>query len=147
MGQLGAATVFGPQITLLRSLQWDHYTSLMFTRFGTVMMPSWAHPTAPERFLHKRLGFIVSGVWKFVSQIFRLQASVHGLRRGRAARHRLRTVLPRHVFVGDLRSAFALAPTGYYRLIAEGRILPYHSELSGFSRARHRAGASPRANP
>jgi hypothetical protein len=42
-------------------------------------------------------------------------------------------VLPRHSLVPDLRSAAALAPIDYYRLIAEGRILPHHAELLGFS--------------
>ena len=97
------------------------------------MMPSWAHPTAPERFLHERLGFVVSGFWHMIALTFRLQAARHGLFRGQAARRRLRAVLPRHSLVPDLRSAAALAPIDYYRLIAEGRILPHHAELLGFS--------------
>ena len=42
-------------------------------------------------------------------------------------------MLPHHSLVPDLRSAAALAPIGYYRLITEGRILPHHAELLGFS--------------
>jgi hypothetical protein len=97
------------------------------------MMPGWAHPTAPERFLHEHLGFVVSGFWHMITRTFRLQAARHGLFRGQAARQRLRVVLPRHSLVPDLRSAAALAPIDDYRFIAKGRIRPHHAKLLGFS--------------
>ena len=87
-----------------------NYTRIVFSRFGSVMLPSWAHPTASERFLHTRLAFFVDRFWDFLALIFRLQIKVHGLGRGRAARRRLQTVIPRHKIVGDVRSATAVAP-------------------------------------
>jgi hypothetical protein len=46
---------------------------------------------------------------------------------------RLKTIQPKHKILLDFRSSGALGPENYYPLVAEGRILPYHSEVSGFS--------------
>lgn len=50
-----------------------HFTHALFTRFGSVMMTSWAHPTAAERFLHKRLNFVINSFWDFINAIVRYQ--------------------------------------------------------------------------
>jgi cation diffusion facilitator CzcD-associated flavoprotein CzcO len=40
-----------------------HYTHILFSRINSVMIPSWAYPTAAERFLHSRLNFIFLPPW------------------------------------------------------------------------------------
>lgn len=111
-----------------------HFTYALFSRFGTVMMTSWAHPTAIERFLHNRLGFIVSGFWDFIASIFRFQVQRNVSGKGQAAQARIKAVQPDHKLLPDLRSATAIAPEEYYPFIAEGKISPRRAELSGFSR-------------
>ncbi len=110
-----------------------HYTYFLFNRINSVMIPSWAHPTMAERFLHSRLNFIVSGFWSFIELILRLQIQRIGFGLDQAAASRLKAVQPTHSLVPDLRSAAALAPDAYYRFVAEGRIQPHHAKLSGFS--------------
>jgi hypothetical protein len=110
-----------------------HMTYALFSRFGTVMMPGWAQPTLAERFLHNRLGFVVSTFWQLIALIFRLQIQAEGRKKGQAAKERLQRVIPQHKLVPDLRSAGALAPESYFPLIAEGCILPYQGEIAGFS--------------
>lgn len=39
------------------------YTLILFTRFGTVMMVSWAHPTWLETFIHSAGSFIIKAFW------------------------------------------------------------------------------------
>lgn len=111
-----------------------HMTYALFTRFGSVMMPSWGHPTGAERFLHRRLGAMVGGFWQMIAAVLRFQTQRHGSRRDQAALARLKAVQPTHPLVPDLRSAAAIAPAEYYRLVAEGRIQPYQAEVCGFSR-------------
>lgn len=110
-----------------------HFTYALFTRFGNVMMTSWAQPTAIERFLHHRLRFIINSFWDFISSIIRFQLLRHGRGKDQAAQERLQVLLPKHKLLGDMRSSGALGPENYYPLVAEGRILPYHSEVAGFS--------------
>ncbi|HEY0738060.1 MAG TPA: NAD(P)/FAD-dependent oxidoreductase [Herpetosiphonaceae bacterium] len=112
-----------------------HMTYALFTRFGSVMMPSWGHPTAAERFLHRRLEPVVAGFWRMIAGILRFQVRRHASGRDRAAQERLKIVQPAHPLVPDLRSAAAIAPAEYYRLVAEGKIQPYQSEVCGFSHA------------
>ncbi|MBW4571947.1 MAG: hypothetical protein KME31_29230 [Tolypothrix carrinoi HA7290-LM1] len=50
-----------------------HYTYALFNRINSVMLPSWAHPTMAERFLHSHLNFIVWGYWSLIELILRLQ--------------------------------------------------------------------------
>ncbi|MEG5136241.1 MULTISPECIES: flavin-containing monooxygenase [unclassified Microcoleus] len=111
-----------------------HFTHALFSRFGTVMMTSWAHPTAIERFLHNRLGFIVSGFWDLIASIFRFQVQRNVSGKGQEAQRRIQAVQPDHKLLPDLRSATAVAPENYYPFIAEGKISPHRAELSGFSR-------------
>ena len=110
-----------------------HFTHALFSRFGSIMMTSWAHPTAMERFLHQRLSFVVNSFWDFISSIFRKQIQQLGVKRDQAAKERLQTVLPDHKLLPDLRSAAALAPESYYPLVAEGKIQPHRARLEGFS--------------
>ncbi len=110
-----------------------HYTRILFSRLNSVMIPSWAHPTAAERFLHHRLKFIVSSFWKLVEFVLRLQIQWIGFGRNQAAVDRLKIVQPTHSLVSDLRSATAIAPENYYRFVAEGRIQPHHADVFGFS--------------
>jgi hypothetical protein len=110
-----------------------HFTHALFTRFGSVMMTSWAQPTAVERFIHTRLGFVVSGFWDFITSIIRFQLKRHGKSKDQAAKERLNVLLPKHKLLLDLRSSGALGPESYYPLVVEGQILPYHSEVAGFS--------------
>lgn len=122
-----------PRWTLPLKIFGVHYTRLFFNRFGSVMMTSWAHPTAAERFLHRRERFVRS-FWAG------LQALVGGIARregrgyGSAGQARLAAVLPQHAFLPDLRSAAALAPTGYYRHVGAGSIEPHHAEVTALSK-------------
>jgi cation diffusion facilitator CzcD-associated flavoprotein CzcO len=111
-----------------------HFTHILFSRFGTVMMTSWAHPTAAERFLHTRLKAGIDKFWEMIAALFKWQIQRLGRNRDQAARDRLHAVIPGHKFLPDLRSAGALAPESYYPLVAEGRIQPHQGEVAGFSR-------------
>ncbi|GAB1540988.1 NAD(P)/FAD-dependent oxidoreductase [Scytonema sp. NUACC21] len=111
-----------------------HYTYALFNRINSAMIPSWAHPTIAERFLHTRLNFIVSGFWSLIEFILRLQIQRIGFGKGQSAASRLKAIQPTHSLVPDLRAATAIAPDAYYRFVAEGRIQPHHAQLSGFSR-------------
>lgn len=110
-----------------------HYTHLLFCRFGTVLMPCWDYPTKIERFINEKLRFLVSASWKLVSLVFAAQCRLHGLTGAGGAQQRLKTVLPSHPMIGDMRSAAAMAPENYLRQIADADILPFHAELSRFT--------------
>ena len=110
-----------------------HFTYALFTRFGNVMMPSWAQPTAMERFLHNRLGFIISSFWDFIQSIVLFQLKRTGKGKDQAAMDRLKVIQPKHKILMDFRSSGALGPENYYPLVADGKILPYHSEIECFS--------------
>lgn len=121
-----------PRWALPKELLGLHMSWFLFNRFGSVMMPSWAHPTAAERFLHRELSFAVSGFWRGIEALFRWNALRAAEGTGPEGAARLATVLPRHPLVLDLRSAAALAPESYFRRVAEGKIAPHHSALAGF---------------
>ena len=110
-----------------------HFTHALFSRFGSVMMTSWAQPTALERFLHHRLRFVINGFWDFITTIIRFQLKRNGRGKDQAAQDRLKVLIPQHKLLLDLRSSGALGPENYYPLVAEGQILPYHTEVAGFS--------------
>lgn len=121
-----------PRWLIPRRILGLHYTHVLFSRINSVMVPSWAYPTTAERFLHRRLNFIVSSFWKLVEFILRLQIQWIGFG-NQAAAGRLEAVQPTHSLVSDLRSATAIAPEAYYRFVAEGRIQPHQAEVFGFS--------------
>jgi cation diffusion facilitator CzcD-associated flavoprotein CzcO len=110
-----------------------HFTHILFSRFGTVMMTSWAHPTAAERFLHGPMKAGIDKFWDVIASVFKWQIERLGRNKDQAAKDRLSAVIPKHKFLPDLRSAGALAPESYYPLVADGKIQPHHSELMGFS--------------
>ncbi len=111
-----------------------HFTYALFTRFGNVMMTSWAQPTAMERFLHNKLSFVISSFWNLIQSIVLFQLKRTGNGKDQAAQERLRTLIPEHKILLDFRSSGALGPENYYPLVADGKILPYHSEIECFSR-------------
>ena len=110
-----------------------HFTYALFTRFGNIMMTSWAQPTAMERFLHNRLPFVISSFWDFVQSIVLFQLRRNGKGKDNAANERLNVLIPEHKILMDFRSSGALGPENYYPLVAEGKIVPYHSEIECFS--------------
>jgi cation diffusion facilitator CzcD-associated flavoprotein CzcO len=110
-----------------------HYTRLLFNRFGSVMMTSWAHPTAAERFLHRRTRFVGS-FWAGLQALFARKARREGRGYGPEGKARLDAVLPEHALLPDLRSAAALAPTGYYRAVGSGAIEPHRAEVTALSK-------------
>ena len=110
-----------------------HYTHLLFCRLSTFFMPCWAHPTGFERFVHRRLGFLVDSFWFIISHLVILLCKSRGVFKGRAANMRLNTLIPHHKLTGDLRSAAALTPREYYRQVADGQVNPCHGEISHFS--------------
>jgi cation diffusion facilitator CzcD-associated flavoprotein CzcO len=110
-----------------------HFTYALFTRFGNIMMPGWAQPTAMERFLHNKLGFIISSFWDFIQSIVLFQLKQNGRGKDQTARERLNVLIPEHKILLDFRSSGALGPDNYYPLVADGKILPYHSEIECFS--------------
>jgi len=110
-----------------------HFTYALFTRFGNVMMPSWAQPTAIERFLHNRLGFVISSFWDFIQSIVLFQLERTGKGRNQTTKDRLKVIQPKHKILMDFRSSGALGPENYYPLVADGKILPYQSEIECFS--------------
>jgi dimethylaniline monooxygenase (N-oxide forming) len=112
-----------------------HMSYALFARYGTVMIPSWVHPSAAERFLHGRLTWLVRGFWAVLARIIWRQHVVDAKPRDRNARVRLEQLRPRHGMVEDLRSAAAVAPANYFRLVADGKIEPVHAELIGFDEA------------
>ncbi len=97
-------------------------------------MTSWAQPTVVERFLHNRLGFIISSFWNFIQSIVLFQLEQNGKGKDQAAKDRLKVLVPEHKILMDFRSSGALGPENYYPLVADGKILPYHSEIECFSR-------------
>jgi dimethylaniline monooxygenase (N-oxide forming) len=110
-----------------------HFTYALFTRFGNVMMTSWAQPTAMERFLHNKLSFVISSFWNMIQSIVLFQLKRNGKGRDQAANDRLNTLIPDHKILMDFRSSGALGPENYYPLVAEGKIFPYRSEIECFS--------------
>lgn len=111
-----------------------HFTYALFTRFGNIMMTSWAQPTAMERFLHHQLEFVISSFWNLIQNIVKFQLERNGKGKDQAAKDRLKVIQPSHKILMDFRSSGALGPEKYYPFVAEGKILPYHSEVAGFSR-------------
>lgn len=109
-----------------------HFTYALFSRFGLVMMPCWAYPSAFERFLHGRLSFLVNGFWKMVAGRLKRELLKHGKGKNEAAQKRLLTLLPKHDLLPDIGAKTALAPENYGPYVVEGRIIPHHTEITGF---------------
>lgn len=122
-----------PRWTLPRMIYGVHYTKLLFNRFGSVMMTGWAHPTAAERFLHRRTS-VVAGFWGMLEAVFTSIIRREGAGHGAAGDARIAAVMPEHPLLPDLRSAAALATPGYYRHVGAGTIQPHRAEVIGLSK-------------
>lgn len=120
-----------PRWVLPMHLLGVHSSWFLFTRFGSVLMPGWGHPTALERFIHQRLAAGVQGFWSTLAALIRRE--ITGRASDARGRERLRAVLPEHPFLFDLRSAAALEPPGYFGRVADGRIEPHRAELERFT--------------
>jgi dimethylaniline monooxygenase (N-oxide forming) len=123
-----------PRWTIPEWILGVHATHILFSRFGSSMMTSWAHPSAAERFLHDKLKGGIVKFWGMIAAIVKWQITRLGRNRGQSVKDRLNAVIPTHKFLPDMRSAGALAPESYYPMVAEGKILPHQSEVAGFSR-------------
>lgn len=119
-----------PRWTLPQTVFGVHFSRAFFGRVGSVMMPSWSHPTAVERAMHQ-VPQIPGTFWKGIEALVG-----HLARRGADAegRARLAAVIPDHPLVPDLRSAAALAPVSYYPFVASGKIAAIRGEIARFSR-------------
>jgi len=121
-----------PRWVLPLELLGIHATWFLFTRFGSVMMTAWGHPTPPERFLHSWLGGGVQLFWKVLTEVIRFQIGRSAAGTGPEGRKRLAAVVPDHPLLPDLRSATALEPTDYFRRVATGDIRTHQAALEGF---------------
>ncbi|MEP6895672.1 MAG: hypothetical protein ABI986_08705 [Chloroflexota bacterium] len=108
-----------------------HFTYALFTRFGSIMMTSWAQPNGMERFLHTKLDFMISSFWKMIQNVVRFQMERYATDEG--AKKRLKAIQPPHSILDDFRSSGAVCPENFYPLVARGKILPYQSELACFN--------------
>jgi dimethylaniline monooxygenase (N-oxide forming) len=111
-----------------------HMKYALFGRFGSIMMPSWVHPSAAERFLHEKLPFLISGFWSMIANVVRLQHSRALRGKDADAKRRFQAVQPPHAILPDLRSAAALAPTNYFAYLADGKIEPHQAQVTGFTK-------------
>jgi hypothetical protein len=68
-----------------------------------------------------------------IQSIVLFQLKRTGKGKDQAAQERLKTLIPEHKILMDFRSSGALGPENYYPLVAEGKILPYRSEIECFS--------------
>jgi cation diffusion facilitator CzcD-associated flavoprotein CzcO len=118
-----------------------HMSYALFARHGSVMIPSWVHPSGPARFLHARLGPVVDGFWSMLAKVIWTQHRRDAKPRDDEARARVAKLRPKHGVVPDLRSAAAVAPRNYFRLVAEGKIEPIPAELVGFDETGVRLGS------
>ena len=108
-----------------------HYSYPFFCRASTTMMPSWVHGGRGERWLHEHCPWLVNQFWKLIEMLVKRHMRSHQTDEP-ASRERLDSITPQHSFVGDLRSATAMAPQPYFQWVAEGRITPTQGELAHF---------------
>ena len=109
-----------------------HYSNLLFSRIATFMIPCWVQPTRVERFLHSYLKPLVALNWMGLTAYIKASIRLRGWFRGKASRNRLKSIIPDHSFVSDMRSAAALCPDAYLPAVATGEIEPHHASLSAF---------------
>lgn len=124
-----------PRWTLPLEFFGIHYSHALFSRFGTVLMTSWVHPTKLERWLHRNLGGVVLGFWKNLGGLVRTLAMRSANGQGPQAKERVRTALPDHEFVNDFRSATAMQPPQYFPMVARGTIEPHRDEIESFTKS------------
>jgi dimethylaniline monooxygenase (N-oxide forming) len=119
--------------TLPRHILGIHTSWFLFNRFGSVMMTSWAHPTAAERFVHQRMQPAVRAFWGALGDLIRWQTRRAARGFGPAGVARIEALRPPHGLLLDLRSAAALTPDAYLGHVAAGRIEPRCAGLAGFA--------------
>lgn len=101
-----------------------HY---FFNRFGSMMMPSWLHPSAVERMMHLRTPGFVRSFWKMIEGLLRGKIMKRGAKLGPDIQQRLRCLIPDP-------PAFLLRRAGQVIIlfVAAGRIAPHH-EIAAFT--------------
>lgn len=109
-----------------------HMAKVLFARMSTAMIPSWVYPTTAERFLHDRLSPVVSGFWKMIERIVQMQFDSQARGADDEGLRRIALLRPDKPLVYEMRSASALAPDSYFKLVAQGQIQPYRGEVAGF---------------
>lgn len=109
-----------------------HMANVLFARMSTAMIPSWVYPTAPERFLHTRLTPVVNGFWKMIERVVQMQFDAQARGADDEGLRRMALLQPGKPLVYEMRSASALAPDSYFKLVASGSIQPYRGEVAGF---------------
>jgi dimethylaniline monooxygenase (N-oxide forming) len=110
-----------------------HLEELIMARISSVMVPAWVHPNRVEQALHEHLKPVVSGFWEMITGIIRLQLGMYDFGRDPETRERLKQLLPDDPLTYHMRAATALAPDNYFPSVVKGKILPYRSEIAGFS--------------
>ena len=115
-----------------RFLDLIHFSYILFSRFGSVMVPCWAQPNAIERILHRATGPI-RGFWWGVERVFLRQIVNAAKGRGPEAAARLNTITPTHSLLSDMRSAAPMTPHGYLHHVAEGHITPRQGAVARFT--------------
>ncbi len=110
-----------------------HNRFFLYNRLSTTMISSWVHPSSPARLMHERLTWLVKLYWKSIDWIYRVHSHLHPMHFNKAARKRLASYLPRQDVLSDMRSALAVQPNGFFRLVKKGQIEPYHAELASFT--------------
>lgn len=123
-----------PRWLLPRYIFGVHVTNVIFARVSTAMLPAWIHPHVMEEKLHERFPFLVSGFWKMVTLMSRAELGMHPFWRDPAVLERLRVLEPEHSITYEMRASSALAPDDYFPSVIKGKILPYRSEIQGFSK-------------
>lgn len=109
-----------------------HMAHVLFARMSTAMIPSWVYPTKAEQFLHTRLTPVVNGFWKMIERVVQLQFNAQAGQADDQGLQRLALLRPDKPLVYEMRSASALAPDSYFKLVAQGSIQPYRGEVTGF---------------
>ena len=121
------------------------YSVLLFSRSSTLFMPSWAHPTAAERFIHSSkpvLSFLVSAFWSFIGILFSMSHWLkfrQGSKGSYNAQHcpspagRYQATVPDIPLSFSFRSALPLVPPDYYSLLAKGKIVPHRADVASFA--------------
>lgn len=117
-----------PRWLIPRVLLGIHGANILFSRMSTAMIPAWVQPTAAERFLHTRMRPLVAGFWAMVATLVRMQSGLHGWHLDAGARRRMQLLVPQTPVPHQMRSAIALAPDGYFRLVMQGKIEPHRGE-------------------
>mmetsp|Transcript_6619 Transcript_6619/g.11687 ORF Transcript_6619/g.11687 Transcript_6619/m.11687 type:complete len:512 (+) Transcript_6619:373-1908(+) len=107
------------------------YTMLLFSRFGTLLMPCWSHPTLIETAIHTANAFVTS-FWYYVCASLFLLSHYIDARVWWDNEKMVKIMPPRSEFLGDLRSACPVAPRRYTYLVAHQHVQVCCSEVKEF---------------